>query len=334
MVRFATTAFYTGDLNGSYKSFQNALLLFTNLRNEKAIGIANNDLGNIMLAMYRTMQKTKVPTLCGLSRAAIVEQGIEFFKSSIDTGEKALAKINEEEGWSIHYLIFMQQLSNRYFNRAMFLLTVRDDHPDPQQAEEQGYMDLATCKDMDREVVDNGDREGFKGDLDEYFELLLSRIRGMLTLVKLGFEDEWGLTELFVDAKKALTLALDEPAHPLFRHMEPAGQMQRLDLALMEYYLLPNSTQKDRAAKIAIRMLVEDDYLIGEAATVAIKAVIDGGLDDLGDYGEDRSDIQSKLYSYRHSVTEAMSLHNSKRDALKSASYHSCNSGDFLMEFF
>lgn len=336
LVRFGTTAFYAGDLDQAHVTFQEALSLFSRLANEKAIGIANNDLGNIMLTMYRVMKTIGVPTIYGMTKRTIIENGCGCFQRSIDSGEDALAKINEEEGWSTNYLVFMQQLSNRYFNRAMFLLTVRDDHPNPQEAENQGFMDLSTCKDMDREVVDNGDQEGFKGEMDDYFELLLGRIRGILTLVKLGYEDEWGLDELLADARKALVEALRTPHHPLFRHMEPAGQMQKLDFCLIEYYSLPATANPELAAQIAIRMLVEDEYVIGEAATAALKAVADGvkswTADDLG--GEDTSDLKSKLFQYKYGVVETMSLQFSKKDGLRRASYHACNSGDLAMEVF
>ena len=334
MVRFATTSFYTGDLYQSWSSFREGLALFTTLHNEKAKGIANNDLGIVALAIYRTIHKIQVPILSGMSKTAVIEKGCKYFKDSIDSGEEALAKINQEEGWSIHYLVFMQQLSNRYFNRAMFLLTAKDDHPDPEEAERQGMMDLATCKDMDREVIDNGDREGFKGDLHEYFELLLSRIKGVLNLLKLGYEDEWGLDELFADARKVLVQALDDSTHALFRDMAPAGQMQRFDSALIEYYSHNGDTME--AARVAIRMLIEDEYVIGETALIALKALTDSvknmSSEDLN--GEDPSDVQSKLYSYRSMVSEAVSLQFSKKDEIRRASYNSCNAGDVLMECF
>ena len=135
--------------------------------------------------------------------------------------DAANEKLNALEGlfrntqhWSENYLIFMQQLSNRYFNRAMSLLTVSSET-------------TCTCKDMDREVVDNGDREGFKGEKDVYIELLLGRIKGLLLLMRMGYDDEWGIDELFDGARVALVSALSSPEHTLFRDLKPADQMQR-----------------------------------------------------------------------------------------------------------
>ena len=219
LLRAANSAFLMGNLGKASSTLHDAVELFRKLENSKAIGIANNNLGNVMLTIYRAMDKTLVPTMGGLSRKQVISKGCMYFKRAIDSGEEALEGINTTEGWSESYLVFMQQLSNRYFNRAMFLLTVRNDHPNPDEAENQGLTDLSTCKDMDREVVDNGDRVGFKGDEDVYFELLLGRIKGMLLLMKMGYEDVWGINELFSDAQDALAAALRIPNHALFRNV-------------------------------------------------------------------------------------------------------------------
>ena len=349
LIRFATSAFFSGDLGKAYNSLNEALDLFTKLGNHKAIGIANNNLGNTMLTMYRTMKRTKAPKLCGMTTQQVIERGCAYFKSTIDSGEEALARINNEEGFSTNYLIFMQQLSNRYFNRAVFLLTVRDDHPNPVEAEAQGLMDLSTSKDMDREVVDNGDREGFKGEKDIHFELILSRIKGLLLLMRMGYsgDDVWGLEDLFGEARDELAAALRRPGHALFRDLEPAGQMQRLDYALIDYYrLLAERAGQDEAevqhanemaARIAIRMLIEDDYLIGDAAMCALKAVIDSiGPDTTADDldGEDPSDVKSELFRYRHRVGEALSLQHSKTDLMSRETFLLSNMGDVSMECF
>lgn len=354
LLRAANSAFFTGDLPKAYETLHDALVLFTKLQNKKAIGIASNNLGNVMLAMYRTMKKTGAPSIACLSDKETIDRGRRYFRRSINAGEEALERINNEEGWSEKYLIFMQQLSNRYFNRAMFLLTVRDDHPYPSEAENQGLTDLSTCKDMDREVVDNGQTVGFKGDEDVYFELLLSRIKGLLSLMRMGYEDVWGIEELFEDAKTVLSTALQCPDHTLFRDLEAAGQMQRLDSALIEYYLLLASKAKNgggdevvekraeeqeyvkKAAAIATRMLFDDDYVIGEAGLLALKALLDWtSMCSAEDFaGDDPSDVRSSLFHYRHQVCETLALSQSWADMLSRESFAAARMGDFSMESF
>ena len=348
VVRVGNMAFFMGELDKAYSILQDALSLFRMLQNKKAIGIANNNLGVLMLTIYRTMKKTNTPTLCCFSRKKVIHKANEYFAAAIDLGEEALRTINHEEGFSVNYLIFMQQLSNRYFNRAIFLLTSRQDHPSPEKAKEQGLLDLITCKDMDREVVDNGDQEGFKGDKDVYFELLMSRIKGLLLLMKMGYEDPWGIDELFDEARMELTSALDTPDHPLFDHLAQAGQIQRLDGALIDYHLFMASRRKTdeqkrrhvmMGAEIATRMMIEDDYVIADSAMLALKALVDAThisdderLDDYG--GMDVSDVRSALFQYRHQIGEVLSLSYATKSLLDREAFNASNVGDFNLEVF
>ena len=390
LVRAANSFFFAGDLSRAISTYHSASQLFKKLKNRKAIGVAQNNLGNSMLALYRTLKSTGVPRVCGLDVNTVVTKGETHYGKSIDAGEDDLKEINDSEGWSENYLVFMQQLSNRYFNRAMFLLAAYQDHHDPECMKEQGWTDLETCKNMDREVVDNGDREGFKGGKDVYFDLLLSRIKGILVLLRDGHKDEWDINELFVGAQRALQSALANPQdHVLFQDLEPAGQMQRLEGVLIEYHLLMasradknkgkpngavdvveenganagknndglmetttttttttgdtvNDTERTKewwvtkAATIATRMMFEDDYVLGEVATLATKALTEYtqvcGRHDLGE--DDPSDVRSVLFRYRHSFGETIALAYSSRDLISREVYHAANAGDFFMESF
>ena len=345
LVRVANVAFFMGNLEKAYTTLHDALAVFSKVNNSKAIGVANNNLGNIMLTMYRAMKKTHSPTMGGFARGKIIRKGCDYFKTAIDMGEEALEAINEKEGFSTNSLIFMQQVSNRYFNRAVFLLTVRQDHPNPIEAEQQGMMDLETCKHMDREVVDNGDREGFKGEEAVHFELLMGRIKGLLLLMKRGYDDPWGIEDLFEEARIELFGAVDSLENPLFDIMEPAGQMQRLDSAMIEYHLLMASKAGNeehqrsfhvrKASEIGIRMLVDDDYVIGEAALLALRALVELTSSAPNDFGaEDPSDVRSKLFQYRHTIGEVLSLAYSSKDVLRRECLNACRVGDVSMEVF
>lgn len=275
--------------------------------------------------------------MCGLNKSQVIAKGVAYFDATILSGEKALAQTNEEEGWSTSYLIFMQQLSNRYFNRAMFLLAVHEDHSSPGDAERQGLIDLVTAKDMDCEVVDNGDRQGFNGEGDVYFDLLMSRIKGILLLLEMGYEDEWGIAELLSDASAELNSALKRPSDVLFRDLQPAAQMQRLDAALIAYYRLSEDKNTEKAAEIAIRMLSEDEYLLGETGMHAIKALIEYVVDAKSEHlaGKDPSNVRSTLFQFRRQIVETIALSRNGRDHNMSIeSLRQSNMGDFSMEIF
>jgi hypothetical protein len=155
------------------------------------------------------------------------------------------------------------------------LLTVKEDLSSPEEAEQQGLTDLETSKDMDREVVDNGDQHGFKGDSDLHFDLLMGRIKGILLLLQLGYEDIWDIDEIFSEAMEEINRAIPNPDDCLFKTLSPAGQMQRLDAALITYFGMEKTKNTLLAAQIAIRMLQDDEYVIRDAALRAVNALIE-----------------------------------------------------------
>ena len=152
IVKCANSAYFAGDIDKAYAVLTDSARLFKRLNNKKAMGVAYNNLGNTMLAMYRTVKDTGAEHYCGLTPSAIALKGMSFFHQAIQLGEKAYDEFYEAEGWSPSCLDFMQHLSNRYFNRAMFLLTVKEDHPNPKEVEDQGMRDLQIARDMDVEV--------------------------------------------------------------------------------------------------------------------------------------------------------------------------------------
>jgi hypothetical protein len=110
-----------------------------------------------------------------------------------------------------------------------------------------------TAKDMDHEVIDNGDQYGFKGDNDVHFDLLLGRIKGIILLSEMGFGDEWGIEELLVDAFEELNEVLTHPTDTMFRNLDAAAQMQRFDAALIAFYMMKDHKDVEKAATSAIR---------------------------------------------------------------------------------
>jgi len=273
VVRFANTAFFSGDIEKAYWVLVDALRLFRKLKNDKAIGIASNNLGNCMLAMYRTMQATGESEMCGLSKADIISQGTAYFRDAIKLGEEAYDKFYEEQGWSGSCLVFMQHLSSRYFNRAIFLLTVKSNHKYPEEANRLGFQDLDIARNMDVEVVDQCLEVGFSVNKSDLFELMLNRLRGVLSLLEMDYPDEWGVEEQISNALRELHIALKNQSSDLFCDVSPAGRMQELDAELIRYARITNAIEM--AAKVGIRMFMEDEYVFHHAELAAVKALVD-----------------------------------------------------------
>lgn len=276
VVLSANAAYFNGDVEKAYFFLSDAARLFKRLNNSKAEGVANNNLGNTMLAFYRTLHDSDLDELCGFGKQQVIKKGMGYYHKAIQLGEKAYDSFYEAEGWSPSCLEFMQHLSNRYFNRAMFLLTVKDSHDKPSDLEELGLRDLQISFDMDIEIVDQGTEVGWNvREVDKVFDVFLSRIRGHLLLLEMGYEDKWDVNETLDKAFDLLFLELNGPnsgGSPLFRDFCPTGRMQQIETELMRYFVIKSDLEN--AAKIAIRILSEDEMTLQEAQLKAVDVLV------------------------------------------------------------
>lgn len=147
---------------------------------------------------------------------------------------------------------------------------------------------------------------GFKIDRVERHDLMLSRSRGAESLIKLGYSPE----DLFVDDIIAEILAdfrraLNNPGDEFFRDVSPTGRMQIIDSELIKYC---RRVLKDDvlAAKVAIRCLIEDEFILLSTFQKAVKTMLvyvrDGG-DDIMINGN-RKRILKGLMSYMEKLDE------------------------------
>jgi hypothetical protein len=274
VVRLANISFYAGDLEAAYRVLLDVLRLFKLIDNKKAIGVACNNLGNTMLAMYREMLTEDLEFKFGVTRQEIVAKGTACFQEAIQLGEEAYNTFYDREGWSVSCLDFMQHLSNRYFNRGMFLLTVKDDHPNPEEIRRLGFRDLEISRDMDAEIESQGEESGWGSlnRLQKLFDVRLVRIRGYLLLLGDGYPDEWEVDEKFNELFEMLAVESTNEESALFDDVLYIGRMQQVETVLIKYLLIKGNV--GQAANIAIRMLMEDKYVFLDAEVMAIKALL------------------------------------------------------------
>ena len=300
IIQCANAAYFAGETEVAYEVFTDALQLFTRLDNRKAMGIASNNLGNVMLTMFRTMDATGVDMVCGMNRRQIIGKGMSYFHQAIQLGEKAYDAFYEAEGWSPSCLNFMQHLSNRYFNRAMFLLTVKDSHDKPSEIEKLGMQDLTITRDMDVEIVDEGTQVGWDvRSATAHLEVLLCRLRGHVALLEMGYPDDWEVDEKLDTAFMILKDELKKESSELFDDVSPAGRMQQVEYLLIRYFLVKEDLET--AAKIGVRMLVEDECIIPDAQTLAVQTLLE--------YSEKEkmsTDTQERLKEYQKGLADAV----------------------------
>jgi hypothetical protein len=325
VMRSANEAFFAGDLNLAYNVTKDSLRLFSRLKNKKAMAVCSNNLGILCLTIYRTMIANQDEHFGDMTMADIASEGSAYFTVAIKLGEEQYEQFYEEQGWSEECLQFMQGLANRYFNRALLLLSTKEHAKSPKEFEASGFRDIQITADMDLEIVDQCIEFGFAIDRVERHNLMLSRSRGVEALVKLGYSPDY----LFVDDIIAELLtdfrrALGNPGDGFFLDVSPAGRMQILDSELMKYC---RRVKKDDvlAAKVAIRCLVEDEYILLNTIQKAIKTILvyvkDGG--DSIKINGDRNRILKSLISYLIKLDEEFTLRASLRNSGQSNALHS-----------
>ena len=274
VVKVVNAAYFAGDLEKAYAVLSDALRLFKRLDNRKAVGVASNNLGNVMLAMYRRMKSTNEKVICGLTMKSIVTRGLKYYLDAIRLGEAAYDDFYENEGWTPKCLDFMQHLSNRYFNRAIFLLTVKDSHDSPDELEQLGLRDLQISQDMDVEIIDQGEETGWGrfNRAEALLETALTRARGYISLAQMGYEHDEYIEEILDGAFDLVKKQMKKADSDLFREIRPTGRLQQVETEVIRYHKLKGNSKV--AAMVAIRMLLEDEYIFPTANKEAVSALV------------------------------------------------------------
>jgi tetratricopeptide (TPR) repeat protein len=307
VIKYANTAFYAGELEVAYMILADSLRLFKRLGNKKATEIASNNLGNIMLGMYQEMEKDNLETIGGFTRRQLAVKGIAYFHEAIHEGEKAYEEFYELQGWSPICLDFMQHLANRYFNRGLFLLTVKDDYVKPDELKELGIRDLHIARDMDQEVIAYGEDIGWASDdrVEKMFEITIVRIGGYNLLLELGYPDDWAMEDLLCDAFNIIITEKKRESSALFARMTVAGRIQEIEMELMKYKQVTGDLET--AAKIAIRMLQEDESVFVDAQSRAVDILLEY-TDSIEIEDERRSRIKCDLQDYQDVLEDCVDV--------------------------
>jgi hypothetical protein len=319
IVRSANIAFFAGELEVAYRVLIDALRLFRRLDNKKAIGIACNNIGNTLLAIYREMQSLHEGELYGLTKAEVIKQAIAHYHTAIQVGEQAYDQFYMQQGWSPACLDFMQHLSNRYFNRGLFLLIIKEDHDEPGEIEQLGMRDLQIAGDMDEEVVSYSAEIGWGTDdqSEKRFNINVTRICGYNTLRSIGYMNDWGVEHLIQDTMSIVKAEAERAEKSrLFASVSLAGRLQELEVQLMQRKMLEGDLET--AAKIAVRMLIEDEQIFGEAVLKALEVLLCYSSSNFVD-DDFRNDAIPALNAYHQLVTDSLQeKRQNARDDLES----------------
>ena len=227
-----------------------------------ALGVANNNLGTMVLK--EQMERSSATK----RNDEVYFTGMQYFAEAIRIGtyEYQNAPQDNTKG------DFIKQLANRYFNRGMFYIFNRKHPMAPTNLEETGTKDLLRAKSLDEEAKSYWrDRGQLRKQARTEFGCLLRRARGMLTLVvDCGFQDVWGIDGLIKEAE----MMLKNPEYKksnLFENISMTARRQQVDDLKIQYALSKDDTES--AARIAIKMLAEDEFIIDTVYMNAITCI-------------------------------------------------------------
>ncbi|KAG7350669.1 hypothetical protein IV203_010029 [Nitzschia inconspicua] len=279
VVRVSNTAFFGNDLEMAHHFVRDALTLFRSVHDSKAIGIACNNLANTLFAI-RFEQANQVQC-CENEHYCSITEALQLYDEAV------LSAQHEFEGAAddSEKASFATQLSDRLFNRGLFLLFVAGYDCAPEDARERGYDDVTIARNLHYDVKDYmlSHRLIFS-NASSYFNRLLRRINCLAAFYDdVGLREIWDAEVLLEEAYQLAAAAVEVSAKgkcPLFSEVNQTGRLQQLESSAI--LLAIQSEDYLQAAKIGMRMLVEDSYLLescfADAAEALLQVMKDEGM--------------------------------------------------------
>lgn len=269
VVGVSNKAFFSGKLDWAYHFISDALNLFRKLDDQKAIGVACNNLGNTIFAMaIRGQPLWKTNSMDDSS--VTIFTALDYYDEAIGICQRDLDSASGSEKKAE----YAQHLADRFFNRGMYLLFIENDPDAPEDVRRRALDDIASARDLDYDVRDYWlEKKLLFQHSDIYFWRLLRRIFGLSTHVNdADVQEVWNVRELVGDADSLLFTAWNEPSAPLFRDAGPVNRLQQLEVAALRLEVCGGHPFE--AARMAMRMLVEDEFILECVFPLAVGALL------------------------------------------------------------
>lgn len=282
IVRISNFAFFSENWIVAYQMIDEALTLYRKIGDKKAIGIACNNLGNTLHAMWSSARVIESNSLddgrpldcCDqIQGICIVQLAKTRYDEAIAISREQLELATSDE----EKANFTVHLADRIFNRALFLLLVSGERCAPNNAREIALSDIGSTRQMDLDVEEFWlDRKILLDQSAEHFLRLLRRCSGLLDF----YHDEelrgiWNPSDLVKDADCLLFAAWDQPSAALFKEISRIGRLQQLECVAMRLDICRGC--QILAARLAMRMFAEDEYLLepsfAASASVFVKLI-------------------------------------------------------------
>jgi Mg-chelatase subunit ChlD/HAMP domain-containing protein len=269
IVRFSNTAFFSGNIEWALKFLTDALKLYRNVDDKKAIGVALNNLGNTYLSMYLARRNSR--SCCTANEKCVKVAAHECYCEAVDMATEDYENVvNNESVDDKARGEYAGQLANRYFNRGIFLMLTEDDPCSPDEWHEMARQDLESAATLDIDVRNFWIRtRQVKSNSESYFERLVRRGAGLVSSLEGRSVD---VEELLHEADSLLCSIGKDDQAPLIQTMSLSGRLQQLEEVAIRNELKRGNVED--AARFAVRMLIEDEFLIESAFSAAAEAIL------------------------------------------------------------
>ena len=281
VVGISNKAFFSGSLDWAYHFIYDALQLFRLVDDHKAIGVACNNLGNTIFAMAIQGQP---PWMLNTADGphVTVHTALDYYEEAIDICRQNLGEADPDADDGLLYSEYAQHLADRYFNRGLYLLFLQDEFDDPDEAHRRALEDIALARDWDFGVRDFLiEKKILFEQSDKYFWRLIRRIYGLSTHCYDGeLREVWDVRAVIQDADELLLAAWNKESAPVFRDLGRVNRLQQLECAALRLELCEGNTVE--AARMAMRMLAEDEFLLECCFPIAATAILESMRSDDG----------------------------------------------------
>lgn len=269
IVGMSNVSYYSGDFKWAHHIANDALSLFRKIGDQKAVAIACNNIGNTLLALsVKSREKGACMKSCS---ECCLKIALDHFEESIRIGTAEFQGTDSDA----EKAEFAQQLGDRHFNRAMCILHFLDDPCCAIDASDQALTDLHRSREYDRGVHEYflHERLTFRYS-DILFERLLRRIHGLAILYSFDARvwQVWNVNDLVDQADLMLQAAWDQENAPVFRNVTKVGRLQQLEGAVIGLEMATGNIED--AARLAMRMMVEDDFVLDHSFAVAADSIL------------------------------------------------------------
>lgn len=269
LVMVSNTAFYAHKMDKAKHFLSTALKLFHKIEDEKAIGIASNNLANTLFAtLYAESLESEQPLVC--SSPGLLNQALQHYEKAVDVAqyEFETAEVKEKP-------IFAERLGDRLFNRGMFLIFCSRYSCAPPNAKLEGYESIQRVRILHYELRDYLlENKVLFEQSATYWNRLIRRINCLLAF----YNDEelrnlWDAENLLDEADEVIMALWQVPTAPLFTEVTPTGRRQQLEGAAI--ILCHQVGHDDQAYHLAMRMFAQDEYLLESSFVPAAETLLE-----------------------------------------------------------